>query len=150
MVLPWLIATVGAGLIIAGLLIRRSLRPRQDRIVRTGGYSVDQIRVVRRAIIRGRFPDDPELHDVTVAYARQGANNLPLGFRTTPVIFVGIVLAASGFYAFPGQALFGITFQVLYTLLAIFMIAQNARALSGCRRVIRLDESSLWAEAVPE
>jgi len=142
MLLPWLIASVGFALVITGIVIRRSLRPRQDRIIRTGGFSVDQIRVVRRAIIRSRFPDDPVLRDVTIAYARQGAINLPLGFRSTPLILASIVLAMSLFYVGPDQALVGITLQVLYTLLGVYMVVQSARALRGCRRIIQLAESS--------
>lgn len=142
MLLPWVVATFGVALVVTGIVIRRSLRSRQDRIIRTGGFSVDQIKVVRRAIIRGRFPDDAALRDVTVAYARQGATNLPLGFRSTPLILGGLVLAMSFFYVIPHQLLVGITFQVLYGLLAAFMLAQNARALRGCRRVICLAEAS--------
>ena len=150
MLLPLLIAIIGVALVIVGIVTRRSLRPRQDRIIRTGGFSVDQIKVVRRAIIRGRFPDDPALREVTIAYARQGATNLPLGFRSTPLILGGLVLAMSLLYAIPGQALLGVTFQALYALLAIYMVVQSARALRGCRRVLLLAESPRSTEPTPE
>lgn len=150
MILAWLIAIIGFGLVIVGIVIRRSLRPRQDRIIRTGGFSVDQIRTVRRAIIRGKFPEDPALHGVTVAYARQGATNLPLGFRSTPLILVGLVLAMSLFYVIPNQTVVGVVFQVVYALLAAFMVLQSARALRGCRRVIQLAESMPSEAPAPE
>jgi len=150
MVLPWLLAIVGAVLVIVAFVIRRALRPRQDRIIRTGGFSVDQIRVVRRAIIRGTFPADPALRDVTIAYARQGAINLPLGFRSTPLLLVGATLMVSVLYAVTSQLAFGVTLQVLYAGLTVFMLIQNARALRGCRRVIQLAESMPDAVHVAE
>jgi hypothetical protein len=136
--IAFLISSLGIALLVAGLVLRRSQRPYQDRLIRTGGFTVDQIRIIRRAIIRGRFPDPPELHGITVAYARQGVQNLRLGFRSAPLIWAGLILLMSLFYAVPNQAAVGIGFQIAFLALAIYMMSTNVRALRGCRTVVAI------------
>lgn len=140
MILPFVLGFIGVGVVVAGLLIRQSSRRLQDRVIRTGGFTVDQIRLVRRAIIRGRFPEDPGLHEVTVAYARQGVTNLPLGFRSTPLILGGLILAMNLSYTIPGQGAVGVGLQIAYSLLAAYLIGTNVRALRGCRAVVKAAE----------
>jgi hypothetical protein len=128
---------IGIVLFLTALAIRRTTFSRMDTMVRTGGYTIQQLRIVRKAVYRGRFPKDPTLRDVSVVYAKQAAQNLPYFFWWGPQFYVGVGIAVSVGYLSPLLAPFAFVIQTLCLLLlvtqclAYWRVSHRVRHVSG-------------------
>ena len=140
--LVWVILGVALVLLLAGVVIRRRQRPKLDTTIRVGGYTVAQVKAIRRDIFAGRLPNDGSLHEVALALSRQAANNLPLElsylapyFAAIALLFVGIGVSS----ALPPAA--GLTGAVVVAGYGAYIVIAGLRGARNCRRLLAAAEA---------
>jgi hypothetical protein len=137
---------VGVLLLVGSYVLRRTSRKRMDTMIRMGGYTVEQIKVVRKAVMfQGRLPDDPALHEVAVTFANQAARNMPIGYRAQPLYFSGILLIVSVGYTQADLVWPALAVQLLFLAVGLYSAFVNLRGIRFTRRVAAENASAATA-----
>ena len=113
--------------------VKRRLQPRLDTMVRVGGYTLEQLKVVRTAIVKSRLPEDPNLRDVALIVATQSAQNTPLQLPPVLIRQFGIVLMLSFLELVP---FVGAAIQVLMTCLIVAIYFRVAGRLRNIKKLL--------------
>jgi uncharacterized membrane protein len=138
-----ILLVVGVLILVAGYVLRPIALKRMDTVVRVGGYDLAQLKTVRRAVVwRGRLPADPDLHDVSRAYARQAAQNFPLSLWSLVFVVFGGVLGMVGLLDYfasrsylAGLMVLGMIVAVM--LLSIFAIGMRLLGWRNALEIVR-------------
>lgn len=137
LVLQWIAFAVLIALVVTGLILQRRLRPRLDTTIRVGGYTVAQVKAIRRDVFAGRLPADDSLHEVALVTAAQAAQNIPTQLRYLPLIYTGFAL---GFiFIGLGTSAYALVFLILGVVFAgmdVYLVIAGLRALRNSRKLL--------------
>ena len=135
----WLVGGVGVLLVVIGIVLQRRLRGELDTTVRVGGYTVEQVKSIRRDVFAGRLPADIELKSVALAIAGQAAHNIPVQLRFLPLIYAGAALMFASTALAPSPNLpptFGIVAGTIMAGFGTYIVVAGLRALRNSHALL--------------
>ena len=89
----WVVAATGLAIFVAARVAALRVRPRMDRVIRSGGFTADQVETVSRMVFRrGTLPTEPKLRNLGIVIARQGAQNFAVTWWDAPLTLFALDL----------------------------------------------------------